>query len=241
MASHPDRTLVPLGPDLWIVNNPHKWIGLDMRGRMTVMRLADGALVLHSPVPIDDTLAASLAELGPVQHLVAPNKFHHVYLPAAAARYPEAQVHMAPGLSRKRPEIKSFFSFDGMPHPHWAGSLEAELYAGAPLINEVALYHHASRSLVLTDLMMNVSQADGFMSQLVWKLEGVWGRPAVPRLNKFATRDKAAAASSIARISAWPFERIIVAHGEVIETDAEAIFAKAWAWLQPRKALAAHH
>ena len=45
-------------------------------GRMVVLRLSDGSIWVHSPVDVDDDLAAALAELGEVKHIVTPNYEH---------------------------------------------------------------------------------------------------------------------------------------------------------------------
>ena len=46
---------------------------------MAVLRLSDGSLWVHSPVCLDDDLAAALAELGKVKHIVTPNYEHTKY------------------------------------------------------------------------------------------------------------------------------------------------------------------
>ncbi len=46
---------------------------------MAVLRLSDGSLWVHSPVNLDDDLAAALAELGEVKHIVTPNYEHTKY------------------------------------------------------------------------------------------------------------------------------------------------------------------
>ena len=46
---------------------------------MAVLRLSDGSIWVHSPVNLDDDLAAALAELGEVKHIVTPNYEHTKY------------------------------------------------------------------------------------------------------------------------------------------------------------------
>ena len=48
--------------------------------RMTVVRLASGGLWLHSPTQISDGLRAELDALGPVRHLVSPNRIHYSHM-----------------------------------------------------------------------------------------------------------------------------------------------------------------
>jgi hypothetical protein len=44
--------------------------------RMTIIRLADGGLLLHSPTRFDFDLARELEKIGPIRYLVAPNSAH---------------------------------------------------------------------------------------------------------------------------------------------------------------------
>jgi hypothetical protein len=60
--------------------------GFQMPTRMTALPLEGGGIALVSPVPISETIASRLAELGPVRFLVAPNLLHHLYLADAIAR-----------------------------------------------------------------------------------------------------------------------------------------------------------
>lgn len=111
--------------DLWIVDHPQRMPGgWRMDTRMSVLRLPDGALWLHSVVPIDDALAAQLDALGPVRHLVAPNLLHHLYLGPAQQRWPEAHTWAPPGLSDKRPELRIDHQLAGRAPPSWGGVIE---------------------------------------------------------------------------------------------------------------------
>jgi len=57
---------------------------------MTVIRLGNGGLFLHSPVPLDGALRAALNQLGPVRAIVAPSKAHHLFVDDYVKEYPEA-------------------------------------------------------------------------------------------------------------------------------------------------------
>ena len=46
---------------------------------MAVLRLSGGSIWVHSPVSLDDELAAALAEIGEVKHIVTPNFEHTKY------------------------------------------------------------------------------------------------------------------------------------------------------------------
>ena len=134
-----------LDSDLWIVDSRQGFVGLEIGTRMTVVRLPDSALLLHSPVPVSDGLKRQLEELGRVTYLVAPNCFHHLYAGDWLQAFPEASLYAAPGLERKRPDLKITGVLGDTPEPGWNGVLDQVLVNGLPLVNEVAFYH-ATRS-----------------------------------------------------------------------------------------------
>ena len=82
--------LRPLREDLHVLEVPFRAAGLELGGRMTVIRLPDGGLWIHSPVRVDGATRPAVEALGPVRFLVAPSLMHHLFLPEWAAAYPEA-------------------------------------------------------------------------------------------------------------------------------------------------------
>jgi hypothetical protein len=68
---------------------PGRYFGLELSARLTLIRLADGTLVAHSPCPIDDALAGEVEALGELRHIVAPGNFHHFYFTDWQRRFPE--------------------------------------------------------------------------------------------------------------------------------------------------------
>ena len=48
---------------------------------------------------------------------------------------------------------------------------------------------------------------------------------------RFATRDKPKARAGIDRVLAWEFNRVIVSHGSIVETDAKPTLRDAYGWL----------
>lgn len=67
--------LKPLNTNIWTVSTQHKALGLNFGGRMTVIRLNSGNLILHSPVKLEDELKSELNELGAVKYIVAQINF----------------------------------------------------------------------------------------------------------------------------------------------------------------------
>jgi len=227
--------LAPLADGLFAARGPERVAGLRIGTRMTVIRLADSRLLLHSPVPWEEALAREIDALGPVGFLVAPNKLHHLWLGPWVDACPDATLYGAPGLRDKRRDLVFHRELDDAPPSDWADELDQALLRGAPRMNEVAFLHRASRTLLLTDFAMNFSELPpGPMTRLWLRAMGLTGGLRTSRLIRSLVRDRAALQPVLERILAWPFDRVIVTHGEVIERGGPAALREAWAPLLAR-------
>jgi hypothetical protein len=224
--------LQPIAPDIWHMQHPFIAGGLRITSRMTVVRLADGGLWLHSPVPMTTSTRARMQELGEVKFIVAPNKMHHLFVGEHVAAYPQAQLLGAPGLAAKRPDLSSLRELGASAEPAWQPDLEQVFFDGIPLGNETAWFHVPSRTLILTDLCQYWEGELPFAAALYAHATGVRKQLAVPRTIRLMVRDRKAAAESAARILRWPFERVIVAHNAIIEQNAREAVERAFAWFR---------
>ena len=212
--------LDPIAPDVYAATGGTTMPGgLHFPCRMTVLRLPDSGLVLHSPVAIDDALAAEIDALGPVAHLIAPNVLHHTFFGDAAARYPDATPWGAPGLAEKRPDLRFARTLGEDPLP-FVEALEGLAIDGIPFLNETVFFHHPSGTLLVTDLFFHMlDRPPNWMSRTVFSLLGVLGRPRQSPLVRMQTQDRAAAAASVRRLLDWPIQRVAPAHGAILEGD----------------------
>ena len=206
--------------------------GFHMPTRMTVLPLGPGRIALVSPIPIDDAIAAELASLGEVAFLVAPNLLHHLYLGDAIARYPEATVLAPRGLRTKRPDLRIDRALeDGLPE-ELAAHVEAVRIDEAPSVDEFVFFHRQRRTLVVTDLVFHVREPVGFVAHVTFFLVGCHGRLGQSRAWRFFVKDRKAAAASVERLLALPFEALVVAHGENVPLEARAGLEKALGWMR---------
>jgi hypothetical protein len=85
--------LEPLGSDLWFADGGVvSFKGFDYPTRMVVVRLADGGLWLWSPVERTTAIGDEVRALGPVRHIVSPNKLHYLFLGEWQTAFPEASL-----------------------------------------------------------------------------------------------------------------------------------------------------
>jgi hypothetical protein len=172
-----------------------------------------------------------------VAALVAPNRFHHLFLKDAAEAWPQARVMVAPGLPRKRPDLRVDEVLADEPSSLWAEEIDQRVFRAAPALSEVALRHRASGTLVLTDLAFNLRHAPDAWTRIAARLYGVWDRFGPSLAVRLAIRDRAAARASIDEILEWGCERVVVAHGDVLLSGGVEALAAAFAFLGPRRSV----
>ncbi len=223
--------LTALAPDLWELNAPLTVLGMALGHRMTVARLPDGALWVHSPVAYSAPLAAELARLGPVAHIIAPNVIHDTYLEGWFAAFPRARFHGARGFAKFRPDLKFTDTLGDTPDAAWAAVFDQHMLRGMPRLNEVAFLHRASRTLILTDLAFNLGPDMPLLSRVLLRLNGCYCKFGPSRLLKTTIKDRAALRRSIDHVLAWDFDRVIVSHGENLETSGKDALRAAFAFL----------
>jgi len=225
--------LTPLADNLWELDAPLTVLGMALGHRMTVARLPDGTLWLHSPVAYSPELAAELATFGPVAHIVAPNGMHDTYLEGWFAAYPRVRFHGAKGFSQFRPDLKFTDTLGDTPDPAWTAVFGQHLMRGAARLNEVVFLHRASRTLILTDLAFNLGPDMPFLSRVLLRLNGCYDKFACSRLLRSTIKDRAAFRASLDHILAWDFDRVVLSHGRNLETAGRETLRLAFTFLTP--------
>ena len=221
-----------LANNLWVAEQPLRYLGIEVGTRTTVIRLDDGRLFVHSPAQLRAELRDDLEKLGELKFVIAPNRFHHLFIGDYRLSYPACELHCAPGLEKKRPDLKFDAVLTDQPPSGWAGQLDQIVFRAFPPLNEVVFLHRASRTLIFTDLLFNVTHASSTISRIALRLDGAFGGPAVARTFRLLLKfRREQARASIQRILDWDFDRVILAHGDAIETGGKNAVAKAWSFL----------
>ena len=199
-----------------------------IRRVMTVCRMADGRLVIHNAVALDDEEMARLEAWGEPAFLVVPNGWHRLDAAIFKARYPNARV-LCPAGTRKR--VEQVVAVDGgleelaaagdpsVIMPYLDGVKEAEGVLRVTSGDEV--------TLVFNDAIFNLPHGKGLFG-FVFKVMGSTGGTRVTPLFKLmAVKDKEALAAQLARLAQTPgLRRIIMSHGAMIDQDATKILAE---------------
>jgi hypothetical protein len=160
----PINVYKPLVPDVGIVDGPFEYLTvggirlpLPFTTRMTVVRLSNGELFLHSPIQFDETLAKELHGLRTIRHLVSPNQFHHAHIEEWARAFPGTTSWASPrvrGRARARHvDIDFTRDLDASAPEEWRGEIDQLLFPGG-YFKEFIFFHKASRTLILTDTII---------------------------------------------------------------------------------------
>lgn len=223
-----------LAAGLWIAEARLRFLGLELGARMTVVRLASGDLLLHSPVAASEERVREVGRLGRVAHIVAPNRFHHLFVGDWQKHHPEAAIHVAPGLERKRDDLPISSLLGAIPDPVWADVLDQVALTGIPATNEVVFFHRSSSTLIASDLAFQIGPESPPLTRAAFRAMGAYGCLCPTPLERLLVRDRAAFRGSLERILAWPIERVVVAHGAVCESDGRARLARGYDWILGR-------
>jgi Domain of unknown function (DUF4336) len=224
-------SLTCLVPDqLWCAQQALKFGPITISTRMTVVRLTDGSLWIHSPISPSQSLVDSVHALGKVSFVVAPNKSHHLFFLDYLKAFPSALGFIAPGLAVKRPDLARFGTIpDKAP---WSADLQGYFIKGLPIIDETVWFHSRTGSLIVTDLLFCFSRSHRGFAALISQLLGVRGTLGMSRTMRLAIKNKMLFTESVRPLLSLPVQRVILAHDQVIEEDAARKLRQAFAWLK---------
>jgi hypothetical protein len=236
--AHLHWTVLDHGPLERLANNIW-WVsgalpGMSLKRTMTVVRRADGSLLLHSPIALDDTRRRELEALGPVSVVVVPNAGHRLDAPAYKLRYPNVVTFCPSGGRSKIAEVVAIdgtyrdYADDGIVRFETLDGVgEAE---GAMIVSS-----DDGTSVVLNDVVMNMDTKKDPLGYLFTTVMGSAPGPRVSRLVRLIyVKDQPALRRHLERLAALPdLQRLIVAHEKVASgADAAAALRKAATYLK---------
>jgi hypothetical protein len=228
--------LQSFAPEFWLVDGPviTAALGFHYSTRMAVIRLQDGGLFIWSPIALSEELKDQLDILGPVRHIIASNHLHDSFLTDWATAYPEAQLHAAPGLAEKRPDLSFTSTLSNKAPAEWQYEICQSVVGGNSITTEVVFFHKASRTTLFTDLLQQFPKGwfRGWRA-LIARLDLMTEpTPSVPRKFRVAFRDKTTARKALKRILGWPTKAVVVAHGGPVTANGAAYLDRAFSWLK---------
>lgn len=211
------------GENIYTVDG--EWFETPFRRRMTVVRLEDHTVAIHSAVRMKDADLKAVEQLGDIRFIVVPNAFHSSEAKFYADRYPGAKVYV-PEASFKK--LSKSMPFIGTLEKDWPLEKELPCVSIQSGCQENVFFHRLSKTLILTDFMFNLKPED-FKTALERTVLGEWNGMlnglGPSRLAKWVFfRDKVALAEAMRKVREFDFDRLIVSHGSNISTGAKKPF-----------------
>ncbi len=214
-------SLVQAQSNLWHIEGAIPRMAL--RRRMTIVKRADGGLVVHAPMACDDATMEQIEALGPVAYILIPNGLHRLDAPNFRKRYPDAKL-LCPIGSKKR--IEEVVAVDGTYEDFPADDSVTIQYLDGMNRLEGVLFvtSGAETSIVFNDCLFNMPHGKGF-GGFVIRLMGSSGGPKVTRIMRMmAIKDKKALRTQLESLAdTTGLCRLIPGHGDVIEEGAAGI------------------
>lgn len=213
----PHGPIEKLSPNLWRVQG----VLSPVHRVMAVAKRADGTLVVHNGIALEDTAMAELDAWGKVSTIVVPNGYHRLDAKIFKDRYPDAKV-IAPAGSRAK--VAQVVPVDGtyadaakdavVELVHLDGTKERE---GAMIVRAPG-----DTTVVFNDAVFNMPHGKGFTGFILRRLTASSGGPTVSRISRWlVVADKAAFRAHLERLAELPdLKRVIVSHYETISDDA---------------------
>jgi len=227
-----------LGQEIWTADGGIvPFFGIAYPTRMAVIRLADGGLWVWSPIELTPEIEEAVVALGPVRHLVSPNKLHHLFLGQWSARFPDTKLWGTASTIAKVRQLHFSRALDDEAPPDWAGQIDQYHLDNSRFLDELIFFHRESRSAIIGDYSQPFSEAFlkrkwpwwvRFLARLVGMVEGRGSAPLEVRMTFF--RRAAARAKLRALIDEGP-QRVVVAHGELVRSGGADFLRRAFSWL----------
>src|SRR5262245_58334400 len=210
-----------LSEDVAVMQFPLRAFGIDFLRNVTLLRLRNGRLIIHSSAPFESEDKRAIGRFGEPAWLVETTVMHDTFAKKAQAIFPGLPYLAPPGLRRSgglavqplRPAP------DG-----WSGEVEVLEIEGLRWPNEHAFYHCAARILVVADLLCHFPpDTHGWPRSFV---HHVMRLPRLVGISSFfwmMIRDKEAFSRSMRKLLEWDFQQIAVAHAEPLRRDAKVV------------------
>ena len=211
--------------DVLVMTFPWRAFGIDFKRNVTLLRLSDGRVVLHGTAQFAKDDIAAIRRLGEPSWLVETTVMHDTFAKEGRVSLPDLP-YLAPDGFTKASGVPTILL--SPPPTDWAGEIDLLKIEGTRM-NEHALFHRRSRTLVVADLFFSFpDETRGwprFFIRHVMRLPRMFGISFFFR--RLVITDKEAFAKSTKKMLEWDFDRLIVAHWKPIEVGAKSVVRQA--------------
>ena len=214
-----------IAPDVLLMSFPWRALGIDFSRIVTLLRLSDGRVVVHSTAKFTEEDIAAIRRFGEPAWLVDATLIHDTFAEQGRAGLPGIP-YLAPKGFTKRSGVPTEPLWP--PPAAWAAEIDVLKIDGVRM-NEHILYHRRSHTLVLADLFFSFPvETRGwprFFVRHLMRLPRLFGISAFYR--RLIIENKQAFARSMEGLLELDCDRLIVAHWKPIETQAKRVLEQA--------------
>jgi hypothetical protein len=216
----PPAEINQLAENLWIKRYPLSVLGTEHGRVVTILRLLSGKVIVHSMAPFSAADLAEIRRVGEPAWLVEAMMLHDTYAREGRKAFPDAIFLAPPGFG----EVVDFATSPLLPPPaEWVNEVEVLELQGAPRLKEHIFIHRPSRTLIVADLVFNFRQDERGWNRFFHRhVVGLKRYPGVSRIFRLFIANREAFRGSLDQMLKADFNRVIVGHGEVIESDGKA-------------------
>jgi hypothetical protein len=214
-----------IADDIVVMPFPFRVLGIDFKRNVTLLRLDDGRVAIHSTAPFSHADVQTIRHFGDPAWLVEATLLHDTFAKKGRAAFSEMPYLAPAGFTR----VSGVAAQPIGPGPSdWVGEIDVLRIEGTKK-GEHAFFHRRSRTLVVADLFFSfVPQTKGwprFFARWVMGLPpSLFG---VSRFFRFLISDQDAFRRSMMDMLEWDFERVVVGHAEPLTTNAHEMVSEA--------------
>ncbi len=236
----PINTLKPFAKNIWIVDGEAiSFYGLPFTTRMTIIRLKNKDLIIHSPIKPTESLIKEINKLGKVAHIISPNKIHYWYIAEFQKYYPKAVTWASPGVRQRAKQYRKEIIFDQnleIDSPlAWQEEIDQTIILGSRFLEEVIFFHKETKTMIVTDIIENfeAKKISLFFRILTWlagALSPKGGTTIDQQLLFLGNKEKLK--YSIDKIFAWQQEKVIISHGKYLTENVPQELKRIFKWVK---------
>lgn len=234
----PHDPIQQLADNLWVVEGDVP--GMQLRRLMVLVRLADGGLLIHNGICLDEPAMAQIESFGKPAWLVVCNAWHRIDAARFKARYPQLKV-ICPRDAKQRveevvPVDATYADTPAIGDPNTAGGVWFEHYAGRKQMEGATFVRSADGvTAVFGDSLFNLPHGKGAFWFIYGRILGATGGPRVTLIMRVVM----AIFGFRAGYKNWLLQtaerqdlvRLVPGHGRVMTSDASGILQQVAATL----------
>ncbi len=230
--------LEDFAPNLWVAEGKCvNFHGFAYPTRSVIARLENGDIWVWSPIKMTEALAQAVEVLGPVRHLVSPNKIHHLFLSEWQQRFPGALLWGPASTIKKRVDLNFQKPLNGEAPRLWSNDFEQFHVQGSMAMDEVLFLHKPSKTLIVADFSENFGRDFLKKNWKGWQhwLARAWGitegkgyAPLDWRMS-FLRRTKLRQMRN--QLLSRDLENVVMAHGVIQKENGSAYLKQSLRWI----------